>query len=119
MSRLMIAGGPEASSAEGAFEQLMSGETKQNMSFGDVMNTSGVMVTATEREDVRAHGFPSCEIAILTWYMHTARAPPVSSSEFRYGVDPSSVRKLYSGLQSSVGTLLWELVNASEAFRRL
>ena len=48
-------------------------------------------------------------IAILTFLMHTARAPPPSHEAVKYGVDPSAMTKLYKGLQSSVGSLLWDL----------
>ena len=72
-------------------------------------------MSETEREDVLAHGFDSGKIASLTWLIHTARPCPPNSADFKYGVDPSAVRKLYSGLQSSVGTLLWELVKSDSS----
>ena len=72
-------------------------------------------MSETEREDVLAHGFDSGKIASLTWLIHTARPCPPNSADFKYGVDPSAVRKLYGGLQSSVGTLLWELVKSDSS----
>ena len=63
-----------------------------------------------QREDEAAHGFDSGRIAILTFLMHTARAPPPGHESVKYGVDPSAMTKLYKGLQSSVGSLLWDLV---------
>ena len=113
LSKLVISGGASSNAAESAFDRLMSGENKPNAALGDGNVTSLHMMTPMEKEDVLAHGFSSGDIAILTWFMHTTRVPAYNSSEFRYGVDPSSVRKLYAGLQSSAGTLLWELVKSN------
>ena len=97
----MISGGASSNAAESAFDRLMSGENKPNAALGDGNVTSLHMMTPMEKEDVLAHGFSSGDIAILTWFMHTTRVPAYNSSEFRYGVDPSSVRKLYAGLQAA------------------
>ena len=100
LSKLKIAGMPAAGSAETTFQKLMmEGKLGDNSPFEDRDKndpSAGTMMSETERADVLAHGFPSGEIANLTWFLHTARPPPISSSDFRYGVDPSSVRKLYS-----------------------
>lgn len=108
----------EAGSAERTFAQMMSGVPAQTPDWA-AWNANSVplplaMVSETEREDVQAHGFEAGMIAILTWFLHTARPPPPEKSldQLQYGVDPSSVRKLYAGMQSSVGTLLWELVKS-------
>ena len=68
-------------------------------------------VSAQEREDVLAHGFEAGMIAIPTWFLHTARPFPkdrdactLGNEQLQYGVDPSSVRTLYAGMSSSVGT---------------
>ena len=122
LSKLNISGMSGASASEKTFAQLrMEGKLGENSLFEDRNKndtSSGNVVTETERADVEAHGFDSGEIANLTWFLHTARTPPQNSSDFRYGVDPSSVRKLYSGMQSSVGTLLWELVKSNNSTMR-
>eukprot|EP00964_Phaeocystis_antarctica_P078326 scaffold48716_cov43-Phaeocystis_antarctica.AAC.2 len=59
-----------------------------NSALGDGTNTSHVMTPSRTRMSL-AHGFSSGDIAILTWFMHTARVPAYNSSEFRYGVDPT------------------------------
>ena len=107
----------ERAPAEAAFEQYFGGAPAAGeAAYGQAHNvaTAPSAMSEQEREDVLAHGFSdSSKISDLTWVVHTARPPPLHCAEFKYGVDPSSVRKLYSGLQSSVGTLLWELVKSN------
>ena len=99
----------------GEFERLMAGGSSASADPFGLRSSSLPLpspMSDTEREDVAAHGFDSGKIASLTWLIHTARPCPPNSVDFKYGVDPSAVRKLYGGLQSSVGTLLWELVKS-------
>ena len=122
MSKLKIARMVGAGSAETTFQKLFKeGQPGVNSLFEEQEGanpSAEIAVSATERADVLAHGFSSGMIATLTWFLHTARPPPINSSDFCYGVDPSSVRKLYSGMQSSVGTLLWELVKSNTSTMR-
>lgn len=122
MSKLKIASMVGAGSAETTFQKLFKeGQPGVNSLFEEQEGanpSAEIAVSATERADVLAHGFSSGMIATLTWFLHTARPPPINSSDFCYGVDPSSVRKLYSGMQSSVGTLLWELVKSNTSTMR-
>ena len=68
-------------------------------------------MSETEREDVLAHGFDSGKIASLTWLIHTARPCPPNSADFKYGVDPSSMEKIYKLYRAAPGTVLWDLVS--------
>ena len=61
-----------------------------------------------QREDEDAHGMPAGAIAILTFLLHTARRPPPGHEAVKYGVDPSTVTKLYRSVKDRVGSLLWD-----------
>ena len=63
--------------------------------------------------DEDAHGMPAGAIAILTFLLHTARRPPPGHEAVKYGVDPSTVTKLYRSMKDGVGSLLWDLVSSS------
>ena len=51
----------------------------------------------------------ACEIALLTWLLHTARQPPPGHDSVKYGVDPPTVTKLYREYRGS-GTILWDMI---------
>ena len=72
------------------------------------------MMTEQLREDVQAHGFDAGTIATLTFAMHTARLPPEGHEEVKYGVDPSSMTRLYKAMKGAHGTLLWDLVTSDK-----
>ena len=75
---------------------------------------ASIAVTEQQREDVQLHGFDAGTIAILTFAMHTARLPPEGHEEVKYGVDPSSMTRLYKAMKNAHGTLLWDLVTSEK-----
>ena len=71
-------------------------------------------MTEQLREDVTAQGFDAGTIATLTFAMHTARLPPEGHEEVKYGVDPTSMTRLYKAMKNAHGTLLWDLVTSDK-----
>ena len=98
------------------FAQLMANANAPAVApIGNVMQAPtapDMYVSPQEREDEAAHGMNAGMIAVLTFLVHTSRLPPVGDAQVKYGVDPSSMQKLYRGMKESVGTLLWDLVKS-------
>ena len=111
--------GPTAlvgSGASGSFASLVAGASSSPTAAPHAtVHTSTAGMMPHQTEDELAHGMDAGKIATLTFLLHTARLPPPGHESVKYGVDPSSMTKLYRGMQSSVGSLLWDLVGRASS----
>ena len=112
MGATSAVGGGLVPSSSSAFASLLAGGSAPpaTSTAAHVPLATAAVAGPHQLEDEDAHRMDAGRIATLTFLLHTARLPPPGHESVKYGVDPSSMGKLYRDMQRSVGSLLWELV---------